>query len=281
MTRNYYYLVAGLPDLFLDQDKKDFSYLRLKEEVKENVHPADYEQVELLHLPFDNENFLNSLFKRNLNFNPFGKYPKELFDELDENISQLPAYMQEFYKEYTGKGHDEEEEQSLSFDEPNLNPEVKFNNLFYRYALKHGNKFIVEWYSFLRDYQNILSALSARKMGVDIAGQLVGDGPMVEALTRSQAPDFGLKREVEYIDKLLQITEASSLIEREKRLDVFKWDIADDLAAWDYFNINRIMSFLIKAGIINRWSKLDPAVGEQLFQKLVTDLQSSYQVSSK
>jgi len=118
-------------------------------------------------------------------------------------------------------------------------------------------------------------------MGVDIAGHLVGDGPMVEALTRSQAPDFGLKREVEYIDKLLQITEASSLIEREKRLDVFKWDIADDLAAWDYFNINRIMSFLIKAGIINRWSKLDPAVGEQLFQKLVTDLQSSYQVSSK
>ncbi|MBN1988686.1 MAG: DUF2764 family protein [Bacteroidales bacterium] len=281
MTRNYYYLVAGLPDLFLDQDKKDFSYLRLKEEVMENVHPADYEQVELLHLPYDNENFLNSLFKRNLSFTPLGKYPKELFDELDESITLLPAYMQEFYKDYTGKGKDDEEELPASLDEPNLNPEVKFNNLFYSYVLKRGNKFIADWYSFLRDYQNILSALSARKLGVDIAGQLVGDSPMVEALTRSQAPDFGLKREVEYIDKLLQITEASSLLEREKHLDVFKWDIADDLAAWDYFNINKVMSFLIKANIINRWSKLDPAVGEQLFQKLVTDLQSSYQVSNK
>ncbi len=92
MMRNYYYLVAGLPELLLDQERKDFSVNALKEEVKDNVHPSDYKLVEFLHLPYDNENFLNQLLKRGLEFSDMGNIEKSIFDELDDNIAELPQH---------------------------------------------------------------------------------------------------------------------------------------------------------------------------------------------
>ena len=103
MMRNYYYLVAGLPELIMDQDRKDFSVNALKQEVKEQVSSSDYRLVEFLHLPYDNDNFLNKLLNRGLEFNDLGSYEKFVFDELDENINQLPQYMQDFYYRFTGK----------------------------------------------------------------------------------------------------------------------------------------------------------------------------------
>jgi len=102
MMRNYYYLVASLPELLIDQERKDFSVNALKAEVKENIHPLDYQLVEFLHLPYDNENFLNQILKRGFEYNELGGIYKSTFDELDENVSQLPEYMQDFYYQITG-----------------------------------------------------------------------------------------------------------------------------------------------------------------------------------
>ena len=74
MAREYYYLIAGLPDLILDQEQKDFNLIALKNEIKENIHPNDYRFVELLFSEYDNDNFLNYLFERNKEFSPLGKY---------------------------------------------------------------------------------------------------------------------------------------------------------------------------------------------------------------
>jgi len=40
--RNYYYLVAGMPDIVLDQSKISVTLSEFKEELKVNLHPADY-----------------------------------------------------------------------------------------------------------------------------------------------------------------------------------------------------------------------------------------------
>ncbi|HNV52566.1 MAG TPA: DUF2764 family protein, partial [Tenuifilaceae bacterium] len=117
MMRNYYYLVASLPELLIDQERKDFSVNALKAEVKENIHPLDYQLVEFLHLPYDNENFLNQILKRGFEYNELGGIDKSTFDELDENVSQLPEYMQDFYYQITGKQRNPEEEIEVVDDE--------------------------------------------------------------------------------------------------------------------------------------------------------------------
>lgn len=279
MAREYYYLVAGLPDLFLDQEKKEVNIIKLKDEMQELLHPHDYSLVELIHYEYDNYNFLNHILKRKQEFNPLGKFPAETYGDLDEKIELFPDYIQQFYKWYSGKSEEIDElyndEQS---DKEKIEKiyEVRFYEFFYRFISQQDNSFIKVWFSFLRDYNNILSAINCRKTGKDIASQLVGTGDIVDALVKSQAPDFGLKKEVDYIEQLLQISEISSVIERERKLDLLKWERSEDIITFNYFTIERILAFFVKAAIATRWVKLDPKIGDELFRKLVHDLRETY-----
>ena len=111
-----------------------------------------------------------------------------------------------------------------------------------------------------------------------MAGQLLGDGPIVEALQRSQAADFGLRQEVDYIDRLLQLAELPDVAERERRIDLLRWDMADELSTWDYFNVNFILAFFAKAIILHRWAAIDSQQGNQMFDRLFADLKASFSI---
>jgi len=282
MAREYYYLIAGLPDLFLDQERKDFNFVKLKEEMQELLHPDDYKLVELLFLEYDNFNFLNFILERKQAFNPQGKFQPDIYDEFEENIDSFPDYIKNFYLISKGKAISSEEETEETTDysgeKIEKNPEVRFQESFYNYIKRFDNKFINEWFSFLRDFNNILTAISCRKHSMDIAPQMVGGGDLVETLTRSQAPDFGIKKEVEYLESMLQLTDSSDIIERERKLDMIKWDMADNITTFDYFTIERILAFIIKAGMVYRWIKLDAKIGEEMFKKLVKDLRETYEL---
>jgi hypothetical protein len=282
MAREYYYLIAGLPDLFIDQDQKSFDLVKLKDEIKENIHPNDYKLVEQLFLEYDNENFQNFIFERTQEFNPLGKFPQDLYKEFEEHLEVFPKYIQKFYKSFKGKDENDDEELEENdlyhTDEIEKIPEVKFQEIFYEHVKLFENRFLKEWYSFLLLFNNTLSAINCRNDDSDITPQMVGKGEFVEALTRSQAADFGLKQEIDFLEPLLQITEQTDIIERERRLDMLKWDMADEITTFDYFNINKVLAFLVKAGIVYRWSKLDSKIGAEMFKKLVADIRKTYEL---
>jgi hypothetical protein len=281
MAREYYYLIAGLPDLFIDQERKDFNLVKLKDEIKESIHPDDFKLVEKLFLEYDNENFQNFLFERKSEFNLLGNYPEELYKEFAENLSEFPEYIQEFYLSFTGKNDEsdeEDQENDYYSDQVEKIPEVKFQEMFYQYIQKSNNRFLNKWYNFLQVFNNLLVAISSRKNSAEMAPQMVGEGELIETFTRSQAADFGLKREIDFLEPLLQITEQTDIIERERRIDMLKWDMADEFTTFDYFNINKILAFMVKAKIVNRWAKLDSTIGAQMFEKLVTDLRETYEM---
>ncbi|MFP4557150.1 MAG: DUF2764 family protein [Bacteroidales bacterium] len=281
MQREYYYLIAGLPDLFIDQESKGFNLVGLKEEMQELMHPKDYSLVELFFLEYDNHNFLNQLLNRKQEFIPVGKFSEDFFKELDDNYQELPSYMQEFYLWYKNKQKEENESDSgasTSDDQAEKSPEVLFQEYFFDFIQSYDNRFISQWYSFKRDLNNILTAINCRKHDVNIESQLIGKGDLVDTLARSQTPDFGLKKEVDYLDNILQISELDDILERERRIDTLKWEKADDLTTFDYFNAEKVLSFVVKAGIVYRWTKLDAKVGKEMFKKLVTELRETYQL---
>jgi hypothetical protein len=284
MSRNYYYLVAGLPDLFLDQETKDFNIERILEEFKEHLNPKDYELIELINLPYDNENFLNHILHRKREFSGLGMFKKDLYEELNENIQLFPKYFQVFYASFTGKVLDEEavEETDELFDGDRIEKgyEVRFNELFFTFICNQNNWFIAKWFTFLQQLQNILAAISCRSTGIDIEAHLVGKGELQEALARSQAPDFGLKRDIDYIDKVISISEIPDVLDRERRIDMLKWDMINELTLWEYFSTEYILGFMLKAQIVYRWSKLDPKIGQEMFNKLMADLRKTYTMPS-
>jgi len=274
MGRNYYYLVAGLPELVMDLENKGFSIDRLKEEVQENIHPNDWYLLSEIFRPFDIENLLYVRSVSGVRFNTLSNFTEEGMIEAIEHLN-LPPFMQTYIQSQLPK-----EEEEVTEDEAKKSPEAYLWTLFYEAMEKSANPFLRNWYSFDRDFRNILAALACRNQKKDIVSSLIGAGELVETLSRSTAPDFGIKKEIDYIERVFQIVEQFNLLEREKKFDQLRWQVAEDLAVYDYFNLQWLMAFFVKATIVSRWLSLDREHGEVLFQNLVNELKSSFELSS-
>ena len=117
------------------------------------------------------------------------------------------------------------------------------------------------------------AAIVARSLGRPIDSVTVGEGEVVEQLQRSSAADFGLRGEIAYIDAVIAaVNDEQNLLEKEHKIDLVRWEQALELAGFDYFNINAILSYLARINIVARWSMLDPKRGREMLQRIMAEL---------
>ncbi len=270
MKRNYYYLVAGLQDLSLDVHKLVEDQLAFREELVTALHPSDFELVRLLFFPHDNENLLNLLQKKDKTFNEKGNFSKEILEEEIKEPANLPDYMVRFVTAFKSKDP----------VYPDMSPEDELATLFYDEMLSGGakNDFLEQWMRLELNLRNIMTALNARKHKVDYENHIVGTGDTSEAIKKSHARDFGLGGEMDYMEELTAIAKKEDVGEREKAIDQLKWNYLDEASFFHYFTIEKILTFIIKLGMIERWLSIDEVHSNKLFKKLLGELQASYKL---
>jgi hypothetical protein len=269
LKRNYYYLVAGFPDIVLDQKKIPFSLAELKQELKYHLHPDDYRLVEYLFLEYDNINFLNLLQKKEAAFIPLGNYDENFFTDEIKEPEKMPVYMKKFLEGY----REENPEQ------PKLSLENQLTWLYYDFMISQKNEFLHQWFTSLRDLKNIFAIYNARKFGIDIETQMIGDYELTEAAKRTASKDFGMANELPYIDQVIGIYENTDIVEQEMTFDLLKWNYLDRLNTFNYFSIEQILAFVIKFIMVERWTKLETEHSKEIFKKMLNDLENSFQFS--
>ena len=269
MKRNYYCLVAGLQDITLDIHKLSKGQMEFRQELEAELHPDDYDLSNVLFYPYDNTNLLNMLLKNEKEFDSRGTFDQA---QLEENIKELngelPRYMEEFIN-------------SIKNQEPvipDMSPENQLTSLFYDYALSLENDFMVAWFRFNRDMSNLLTALVCRNYDIPYEMQIIGDDDISDTIRRSHARDFGLTAEIPWMDDLLNIAKNDDVQEREKAIDMLRWNYLDDVTFFEYFTINRVLAFTIKLGMVERWLALDREHGSKMFGELLNELKSSYKL---
>ena len=110
----------------------------------------------------------------------------------------------------------------------------------------------------------------------------VGGGDVVEQLSRSSAADFGLRGELPYIDAVISaITDEPNIVEKERKIDAIRWSEAEEIAVFDYFDINYILSYLVKVNIVARWTLLSPEVGRQMLNRFIESLDAKELVNKQ
>ncbi|MDR0661168.1 MAG: DUF2764 domain-containing protein [Prevotellaceae bacterium] len=279
MSSNYYYLVASLPKIAFDLEQKDVNILALKEEVKENIPASDYAYVDMLFTPYDINNLPNKILERKLPFSEKGRFTEEQFDiAIERPKKRLPSFMGDFVAIYKGKVEAEDEEEQARHEYIHSEPEVYLYTQFYNKATTSRNKFIRDWFTIDRDIRNILAAISARRLGMDREKVLIGEGEVIDALAKSTATDFGLRPEIDYMDRLLQIAEVSDMLERERQLDTLRLELADNLSVNHYFDIDFVLSLLLRADIVDRWLRLDKKIGTAMFRQILKDIQAEFDI---
>jgi hypothetical protein len=277
-VRNYYYLIAGLPDLTIDQGKLQFGSLEFREYLQTELHKKDYQLIEWLFLPNDNENLLNILNKKEAEWNIKGIYTKE---ELELAITEVVAPDKIIMDEKSGVKPYITEFLNSYFGENRLMPSLKTENelsfLYFADALKVKNDFLKSWFEFEINLKNLLIFNTARKFNVSYENELIGETQLTQSLKHKTSHDSGDVAEYQYFDRINQISENTDIATREKAIDQLRWTFLDEMNISNYFSIEVVISYMIKLMIIERWLKLDPKTGEELFRRLLGDLQTGYE----
>ena len=270
----YYYLVAGLPELTLEDSKLSYTVADFKAELYPDLSDEDRRLIDLFYLKFDNANVLKLLKDKDAAIDSRGNYSAE---ELAEFISSLkdgdevadavfPSYLSTFISEYFNTPAEDD-----------FLHEDRLAALYYAYAMKCRNKFVSSWFAFNLTMNNVLVALTARKFKMDIAPLIVGDTEVCEALRTSGARDFGLTGEVDFLDQLVKISETEELVEREKKIDQLRWNWMEEATFFNYFTVERMFVFLLQLEMIERWISLDKKKGNQLFRSIIATLKDEVQ----
>lgn len=269
--REYHCLIAGLPDLFFDDGKYNPDLAGFREELKKELHPDDEALVSLLFLPVDHRNLLKFVEDKESIPEPLGNFSREDFEEQsvrldsileEENI--LPDYMAKVMEDFY---RSEEKPDPVVL-------EIMLTQEYYRLVLESKNAFLSQWLTLERDANNIVTAFNLRKHEAKPGRQLIDENPLAEELDIALAKDrdFSAPPEPEYAQELFTIAGIDDFLEREKKIDHWKWTLIDEMSFFHYFTIEKILAYMIKLIMVARWRSLDPDTGKQLFRRLIEEM---------
>ena len=203
---SYYYLISGLPEVKLSDSKAKYDINEITQNILSNLSDKDMKLFNYFIYQNDNKNLVNAIALSKGLFSPYSVHLEPSIFSKEEiqkyaNLSNLPNYMAIFLEDNKNT-----EWENIRHIENSL------LSLYYEEMIQTGNVFIREYALFMRNLKNILAALNGKALGFsgdEISKELIGDYPLISALTKSSAADFGLGREIPYINSIIDTFNSS------------------------------------------------------------------------
>jgi len=136
---------------------------------------------------------------------------------------------------------------------------------FYLEMLKSKNHFIREYFTFDLQMRNA----KVRFLNTALHREATKDMIFLDE-DESELSDF---EELPAIEKVLA---GKDILVREKGLDDIMWEKVDSLIPFNLFDMDVILSIVVKLKIIQRWLILDENTGREYFKSLTDQMLSSY-----
>jgi len=272
---NYYCLMAGLPDITLENTKHDVSIADLREELEAALSDSDKKVLYYFFLKNDCTNLVKLLKNPNAEIDDHGNLTMEQYvdlmtsaREMNFNVHRYPAFMSEFAREF-----------AYNKDKEGYFPEDDMLYKFYSYAIKTcPNKMVRQWYKLNLDITNILTAFLARKNGWNVADFIQGEDEVTEMILTNNTKDFNLVNEKDYVVDLIKIVDCEDPVEKEKKIDAFKWLWLEEQTFFNIFSIEAVFAYLCKLDMLARWDKLDVEKGQETFRQIIENLRGEARV---
>ena len=267
--------MAGLPDIKLDDVKLEVSIADFREELEGSLSDADKKVVFYFFLKNDCMNLVKLLKDPNAEVQLNGNYTKEQYvdlmtsaREMNFNVHRFPAFMSEFARNY-----------QYNKDKDGYFAEDDILYQFYDYAIDTcPNKMVRQWFKLNLDITNILTAFLARKNGWAVADYIQGENEVTEMILNNNTKDFDLTAEYDYVADLIKIVDCEDPVEKEKRIDAFKWLWLEEQTFFNIFSIDAVFSYLCKLEMLTRWEKLDVQKGQETFRQIIENLRGEAKV---
>lgn len=270
----YYYLISSLPEVKLSDSKAKYDINEITQSVLSGLNSKDAKMFHYFIYQNDNKNLVNAIANSKGLFSPYNVHLEPAIFSKEEiqkysNLSNLPDYMAKFLEdnknvEWENVRHIENTLLSLYYDE----------------MIRTGNAFIKEYALFVRNLKNILVALNGRALGFngdEIAKELIGDYSLIYALTKSTAADFGLGKEVPYINGIIETFNSSDKADPYNMENIecsLVNEFLDRLTSIKSFTTDNLFAYYINLTYAVRINGRDEEEGKKHLKTLVDALKS-------
>lgn len=225
---SYFYLIAGLPRLSLQDAHPPFSPASFLSELRNSLDKKDLALVRLLYYPRDNRNLIDLLFGKSPVSRPEGCYPLRELENGIAGKAPLPDYMHAILAAFkAAKALPKEAEW-----------DARLTEAYFREVMQKGNPFLSQWMAFDLGLKNSL---------------LAGGGK--PALTSASLPSGPT---ADIVNQAAKILDTENLVEREKKIDALRWKKLEDLTFFHYFTVEAILGYVIRLLMLDRWAAFTP-----------------------
>ena len=131
---------------------------------------------------------------------------------------------------------------------------------FYRRALDSGNRFLAAFFG---------ADLALRNAKAEYLNASLGRPAGTDTI------DIGVSRGLPD-GKLAGIFATEGLLERERAIDAFLWDTAEESIVFEGFTLDRVLAIVARLCIVERWLALDREQGQRMLQSLVGSVRGTY-----
>lgn len=290
----YYALVASLPNLSLELSHLPYTQADFYQEIQAQLSAKDKKLFAWLSLEQVNKTFIayyqnevlisdeNRVKEEEATAENLGFDPKEI-DQIISAIKKgcppprtsLPRHIVNFLIDQHQPKEEEEEGASLSPSKlAVLSLEDQLAYHYYKEAQGQNNKFLSSWFRFNQNLRNVLSKSICQKLGWEAEQYIVGDGAVEQKLLSSKARDYDLEDDFPYIHSVESIASEQDISKRERMIDVLRWKWLEEQTEWTVFDVENVLTYYIRLGIIERWFRLKEDQGEIVFRSIVLGLKA-------
>ena len=261
LAEQYYYLIAGLPNIEPDADMPPLDQTAFKDVLLEQCSLQEAALLNWLLYPLDNENLVRMLYHKAAMVET-GVFTSSALDNIINKKENPPHYMSIFLEAFwqNKEAHSENEWKN------------KLTTLYYQATQTLGNAFLRDWMEFELKLKNLIVAINGRKHNFLYTDALIPGGEFtIQLVSGNKKTDFGLTDDELPVKDVIKMMDDPNLLVKEKYLDNLRWQWLDEHTFFHYFTIEKLLAYYVKLGILSRWHKLDSRWGRERLHKMLKD----------
>lgn len=249
---NYYFLAGYLPDIALDDRKVRVGFGDVLSE-RDHVSPGDWREIELILLGQDVMIVENLLSGRSGEV-PFSVHGPEFWMEQIKSPQDGPPFLLEFLAR-------QDVERFLPEDAARL------WEGYYGYVLETSrNPFLKTYIQFELTLKNVIAAWRSRRRGLPPGEHVIGESDVAQALSRSNAEDFGLSGDYPWIERIISASDPQAL---QSAVESIYWEFLETEVEGEFpFDFSVILAYLLRLNILEKRLGLDREKGVEVVRQL-------------
>lgn len=249
--KNYYFLVAVLPELILGK-KAPISYDELRDLLQMNLTKKDLEVVAFFQLFMDITNL--QLFWRKMPIDTRGSLSEKEIDEALLARTYYPDYVFDYIDRF-----EKTADRLLHFS--------FLVSYFFRETILEIKGFLHSYFLFERELRLIMTALRSKEQKKDVGYQLQYEDPqdplVLEILSAKDQPSYEPPKEYSVLKQIFSQKDSNPLEIAYKYMQ-FRFLKIDEMILSQPFSLDRILAYMAQLVIVEDWDRLDQERGKKI-----------------